>query len=217
MAETDADTARKPADKPRIWQYLLVPGIIAPLYTAVPVWFDKGIAAWNDYKSGSAIEAQKQMQLAAANMNCLNAPYRYYESVNRLKIDGTICKSGDILVRAMDEEQHPAIYFVAGDIIRDRIKLSHSAARGDAAVPTSAQLDTTRSAMFRRLALTYTLGDGSQAMLQPVQYQVVVLCSQQINQRYLKQRIRRPDGCFDQVIDLANGAVVQITPAPCQC
>jgi hypothetical protein len=44
-----------------------------------------------------------------------------------------------------------------------------------------------------------------------------VLWTRQVpgNSRYIIQHIMRPDGCFDQVIDLANGAVVQITRTAC--
>ena len=46
---------------------------------------------------------------------------------------------------------------------------------------------------------------------------VTVICTTRIDDRHVRQRIRRPDGCFDQVIDLANGAVVSSTSTPCSC
>ena len=115
----------EPVKPQRLWQWLLMfPGIILPLYTALPVWIDKGLASYKQYNSGSAKEAEEQISLASQNMNCLAAPYNYYESVEKLKLDGTICKSGDILIRAVDSNLGSALYFLPSRILKSKIAQS---------------------------------------------------------------------------------------------
>ncbi|QXQ05741.1 hypothetical protein KX816_16200 [Sphingosinicellaceae bacterium] len=206
-------------------QLLLVPAIIVPLISAVPVWFDKGMAFYKDIKSGSAAEAEEQIKVASRNITCLNAPYRYYQSAtSKLSIDGTICKTGDVLVRVFDEQNEGAIYWVPAELLRDRIDYSRSRIRAvtPAVTPASATMWSSQGRVSPYLRPAVAT-DGWPARANPywqlTQMQnggsVTVLCSQKIDDRHIRQRIRRPDGCFDQVLDLANGAVVSLTPAPC--
>ena len=208
-------------------QLLLVPAILVPLISAVPVWFDKGMAFYKDIKSGSAAEAEQQIKVASRNITCLNAPYRYYQSAtSKLSIDGTICKTGDVLVRVFDEQNEGAIYWVPADLLRDRIDYSRSRIQATtppaAATPASLTIWSshgTLSPYLRPAVATDGWPTRSSPYWQLTQAggSVTVLCSQKIDDRHIRQRIRRPDGCFDQVIDLANGAVVSLTSAPCTC
>jgi hypothetical protein len=187
------------------------------------LWIDKARAVYNDIRGGSYKEGQEQLQLAYRNMDCLQAPYRYYTNPSRLKIDGTICKSGDVLVRAVDELQRQAVYFLPVSTIQSRIEAaSPSAAAPAAASGWGSPLPAAPAAPLVRAAYTTGFAPRFDAAVPPprlqlAQYHVQVLWSQLMpgNPRYLVQRIRRPDGCFDQIIDLANGTVVQVRRAPC--
>jgi hypothetical protein len=204
----------------RFWQWLLmVPAALAPLYTAAPVWVDKALAAYNNFHNGSYIESQEQIRLAQLNMDCLQAPYRYYTNPSQLKIDGTICPSGDVLVRAVDGLQRQAMYFVPTSTIRSQLEAATPMSNA-APAPASAEWpDAARNlAGVIRAAYSGTGGWEPQARLYLAQGgEVRVLWTRQVpdNPRYIIQHVMRPDGCFDQVIDLANGAVVQITRTPC--
>ena len=208
-------------------QLLLVPAIVVPLTSAVPVWFDKGMAFYKDIKSGSAAEAEQQVKVASRNITCLNAPYRYYQSAtSKLSIDGTICKTGDVLVRVFDEQNEGAIYWVPAELLRDGIEYARSRIRGTPPPPAVTPATATTWSSQGRLSpylRPAVATDGWPARANPYWQltqsggSVTVLCSQKIDDRHIRQRIRRPDGCFDQVIDLANGAVVSLTPAPCTC
>lgn len=203
-------------------QLLLVPAIVVPLISAVPVWFDKGVAFWKDYRFSSAREAEDQIRIASRNITCLNAPYKYYQSTTKLSIDGTICKTGDVLVRVFDESNEGAIYWVPAELLKARIDYSRAKVSGavTAAAPGLAPATWRGGAQAAYLVPAVAAGGGWNARPNPLLYYadtVTVLCSQKIDDRHIRQRIRRPDGCFDQVIDLANGAVVSLTPAPCSC
>ena len=206
-------------------QLLLVPAIVVPLISAVPVWFDKGTAFYKDIRSGSAAEAEEQIKVASRNITCLNAPYRYYQSAtSKLSIDGTICKTGDVLVRVFDEQNEGAIYWVPAELLRDRIDYSRSRIRAvtPTVSPVSATTWSSRGSLSPYLRPAIAT-DGWPARTNPYWQltqsggSVTVLCSQKIDDRHIRQRIHRPDGCFDQVLDLANGAVVSLTSAPCTC
>lgn len=206
-----APVARK-ASQVSLRQLLLVPAIVVPLISAVPVWFDKGVAFWKDYTSGSARDAEQQIKLASRNITCLNAPYRYFQSAAKLSIDGTICKTGDVLVRVFDENREGAIYWVSADLLKQRIDYSKSKVEPVRPVAWSPGA----TPLLMPAVASGGWGARPNPYLQLVQT-VTVLCSRKVDDRHIRQRIRRPDGCFDQVIDLANGAVVSIVAAPCTC
>ncbi len=218
-----AEPAERKPTQISLRQLLLVPAIVVPLISAVPVWFDKGVAFWKDYNSGSARDAEEQIALASRNISCLNAPYKYYQSAAKLSIDGTICKTGDVLVRVFDEQREGAIYWVPAELLKARIdysrkKVTGATAAADIGVAPAAwqERGPQKAYLVPAVASRGGWGPRPNPYLQFVQT-VTVLCSQKIDDRHIRQRIRRPDGCFDQVIDLANGAVVSLTPAPCAC
>ena len=220
-ARADREAAVQPR---RVWQWLLMfPAAIIPLYTAIPVWMDKALALYHDYRNGSYKDSQEQIQLAYRNMDCLRAPYSYYTNPTRLKIDGTICKSGDILVRAQDGLERQAVYFLPVSLIQDRIEASAPQhVQATAAADSPVEMSADENGQRINASLITGFGNPMPApRLYQAQYpipQVRVIRSWPMpgNPRYLIQRIMRPDGCFDQVIDLANGGVVQVMRAPCQ-
>lgn len=205
----------------RLWQWLvMVPAALAPLYTAAPVWADKALAIRNDFVSGSFKEGKEQLRLAQRNMECLQAPYKFYSNPNRLKIDGTICPSGDVLLRAVDGLQRQGIYFVGTSTLQNQLEAA--AALPAPSIPASTEswpAEAGAPAILHRAAY----GGGTAAG--PVGAQLYLAQGGEVrvldtrpmpgNPRYIIQRVMRPDGCFEQVIDLANGAVVQITRVQC--
>lgn len=231
MTDTGATSAAdiqppaKSASPVTLRQLLLVPAIIVPLYTAVPAWFDKGVAFWKDLRTVDAAKAEEQVRLASLNMNCLNAPYRYFQSDSKLNIDGTICKTGDVLVRVSNERHEGAIYWVSSDELKARIAYSRSqiaapqtaAADLPPAVAPAAWRSGTTAGYVHQAVATDSWPQPRNPYFQLTQGTVTVICTTRIDDRHVRQRIRRPDGCFDQVIDLANGAVVSSTSAPCSC
>jgi hypothetical protein len=218
-----AELAAAPPTQPkRWWQWaLMLPAAAVPLYTAVPEWLDKGLALYNNVHSGSNKEGQEQLRLAYNNMDCLQAPYKYYTNPNQLRIDGTICKSGDVLVRAVDGLRRQAVYFLPVSTIESRIE--SASPQGPAPTPAAAEWVPAGAPVATLYTAGYPTGVAApRAPARPpriylAQWQVQVLWTRPMpgNPRFIVQHIRRPDGCFDQVIDLANGAVVQVTPSPC--
>ncbi len=219
-AASTAETAAPAAKSgPSLRQLLLVPAIVVPLISAVPVWFDKGVAVWKDYTSGSARDAEQQNAIANRNISCLSSPRQFYQS-GKLAIDGTICKTGDVLVRVFNQTGEGALYWVPSEVLNNRIDYSRSKVVAAPVKPAalSRWSNGGNPAAYLRPAVAGSAWGQPSPYFQLTQAgQVTVLCTTKIDDRHIRQRIRRPDGCFDQVIDLANGAVVSVTSAPCQC
>jgi hypothetical protein len=207
----------------RFWQWLvMVPAAAAPLYTAAPVWLDQVRAIYNDISAGSYKEGQEQLQLAYRNMDCLRAPSKYYTNPNRLKIDGTICPSGDVLIRAVDGLQRQAMYILPTSTLQSGLEAATvPSAYAPAPAASSESWPAAPGVGLGLLRAAYDAAGGAgqpSAQLHRAQWgEVRVLWTRQMpgNPRYIIQRVMRPDGCFDQVIDLANGAVVQIMRVQC--
>lgn len=82
------------------WQWVLIyPTVAVALITAAPTWAD----AWFAFREGLRItdvdDAVKQHEFWTKNLECTAAPFDWVENPNRIKIDGTICPSGDVMIR----------------------------------------------------------------------------------------------------------------------
>ena len=213
MATSAPRKARKPvraraeipaaaAEEPRPWWhwFLVYPTVGVALITAVPNWADQ-VGAWIKGVSGNSLAAaERQNALWRKNISCVGAPGAWSKYDNGVEMDATICNSGDIFVQAKAAgAATPKMHWVAvEDILQDGPKggLIPSA---DAATPARSTAMIARR-LFHRAQFT-------------------VLCQSFIDGRYIRRRISTPQGCFDEIIDTFNGAVVQRTQAPCvpQC
>jgi hypothetical protein len=188
------------------WQWILLyPAFAVALLTAGPQWYDRASAAIKGIKGGSVTDAEKQAALWRKNLSCSAAPFAWYSNPSNVKIDATICDSGDIFVRASTPENGNFFKWVPlDDVLR-------SAQSGGGMIPAAN-------------AASLSLRAGPQLQLKPAGMLVAlqaatVLCQHFIDDRHILRRVQTPQGCFDEVIDTYNGSVVKRTPAPCssQC
>lgn len=196
----------KPKSPQRWWQWILLyPAFAVALITAGPQWIDKGRALALGIKGGSASEAEKQALLWRKNLSCSAAPFAWFNNPSNIKVDATICDSGDILVRANTPENAQFFKWLPlDDVVRTAgqgglIPAAHAAT-------LSARVTPAREAAAKQI---FQLAQG----------QATVICQHMMDDRRLLRRVQTPQGCFDEVIDTYNGSVVSRTPAPCnpQC
>jgi len=201
-----ANEDSKPSSPKRWWQWILLyPAFAVALLTAGPQWYDRGKATWQGIKGGSASDAEKQASLWRKNLSCSAAPFAWYSNPSNVKIDATICDSGDIFVRASTPENANFFKWIPlDDVLR-------SAGAGGGMIPSAN-------------AATLSLRPQHQLLSRPALTQVAlqgatVLCQHFIDDRHILRRVQTPQGCFDEVIDTYNGSVEKRTPAPCnsQC
>lgn len=196
----------------RWWQWVLVyPALAVSLLTASPQWYDKVRASAQGIKpstvTSTVAEAEKQARLWEKNMSCSALPYSFYSNPGNVKVDATICNSGDIFVRAVTPNNDNFLKFIA---LEDLIKRSTPSERG--IIPSA-------NAASRSDALAAASATSTNPLFHLAQVQASVLCQKLVDGRYIFRRIQTPEGCFDEVIDTYNGEVVKRNPAPCtpQC
>jgi hypothetical protein len=207
--KTRASSRREPRPKTpqRWWQWILLyPAFAVALITAGPQWIDKGRALALGVKGGSAAEAEKQAQLWRKNLSCSAAPFAWFNTPSTVKVDATICDSGDIFVRASAPDNSNYFKWVPlEDVLR-------SAGQSGGLIPAA-----------HAATLSASLGrpgrPAPSSMFKLAQGQANIICQKFIDDRHILRRVQTPQGCFDEVIDTFNGSVVSRNPAPCtpQC
>jgi len=223
MSSITVDLPVKPTGAevtPRNWRQWLVmfPVIAAPLYTAAPIWMDKATAIIKEYNDQTTAEAEEQLALAQKNRTCMldnMANPQHIQLEDGTKVNGTVCKSGDAFIQGADNQQNLGLYWVPLDAIEKRIATSKANAHGVTAVSFLEPSAPNAAGLTR-------IGDvrkpGGAYYHSPERIQATsMICKPRVNGRFLTRRLQSPNDCYDQVLDLANGAVVRIYAAPCIC
>lgn len=190
----------------RWWQWFFIyPALGASLLTAAPQWVDKTRTLVEGVNTATIQDAEKQNLLWKKNLSCSAAPFAWYSNPNNVKIDATICDSGDIFVRAITPTNDQFFKWLPID---DVVQQTKPKDRGLVPSANAATLDSVLA------------GSGSRAKALFHYAQMAnILCQKFIDDRRILRRVQTPQGCFDEVIDTYNGAVIQRNPAPCtpQC
>lgn len=200
-ARAPKNSNRGPAGPQRWWQYILIyPTFFAAVVSASPDWIEK----YKSYRLGvaSAAESQKQAGLWTKNRQCASLDSGGYLSPSNVSVDATICKSGDILVRAVKQGKENFKWLPLEDVAPK----STAASVGLGLIPTA-----------NAATITTTLTSARKAPLAPV-YRIALLQSVQCTRsdgRYLHRVVQTPNGCFHEVIDTFTGALVSRNQVPC--
>lgn len=201
-----APTTPEPA---RWWQWILLyPALGISLLTAAPQWFDKAQSAWAGTKVPLE-DAEKQSKLWRRNLTCAAAPFNWHNNPSNVKVDATICDSGDIFVRAATPANGQFFKWVPIEEI-----VQSPPVGGNPLIPTAQA--STGTPGWRTLELTREARSTPALPLIRVQQQGNVICQRFIDQRMLLRHVQTPQGCFDEVVDTYNGAVVRRTQVPCR-
>lgn len=208
----DAASPPSAAGKPeRWWQWILLyPTLGISLLTAAPQWVDQARAAVQGINQASARDAEKQSMLWRRNLSCAAAPFAWYSNPSNVRVDATICDSGDIFVRAATPANGQFFKWIA---IEDVVQAPAEA--GNPIIPAAhaARLD------LGAMAGSVERKRGAARGAQYAQSQAMVICQRFIDQRMLVRRVQTPQGCFDEIVDTFNGQVVRRNQVPCapQC
>lgn len=210
-SKPDAASPPPASGKPeRWWQWILLyPTLGISLLTAAPQWVDQARAAVQGINQASARDAEKQSQLWRRNLSCAAAPFAWYSNPSNVKVDATICDSGDIFVRAATPANGQFFKWIA---IEDVVQLPVDA--GNPVIPAA-------QAAYKRLEGVggAVRARGGAPALKLAGQQAMVICQRFLDQRMLVRRVQTPQGCFDEIVDTFNGQVVRRNPVPCapQC
>lgn len=200
-------------DKPKSWwQWVLVyPALALALLTALPDWLER-IEAWQvNIEKDKLAEANRRDAFFRANIDCLAAPFDWVETPDSVRVDATICDSGDLLLRVEAPDTMPFLHPVRiGDIVSAQTaSLSNPLdmiAASFAAHAATRPLDLPQSRPAER----------SEAAQQLAQTVAVVVCQKFIDDRTLVRHIRVGSQCFDERVDTLTGRIVAKDATSCR-
>jgi hypothetical protein len=180
------------------WQWVIIyPTLAVSILSAAPQWVDKAQALFNGVEDRSWQQAKEQQDAWRANLTCSAAPFDWYSTPENLKVDATICNSGDIFVRVTTPRQGNFYQWVLlKSIVKDKqtagLPLISPAYAGDTDWRTEG-------------AMTVAQGAAN-----------VICQSFMPDGRTIKRHVQTAQGCFDEYVDTYTGQVVRSEPVPCR-
>ena len=199
---------RRPKSRAKLFEWgVIYPILIGSLVTAGPQWIDSGRAMLQGIQAGSVKQAKQQAALWRKNLDCAAAPYSWFNSPGDIKVDATICDSGDLFVRASTPGNQQYFKWLP---LSDVVQGDESGGGGLIPEAHAATLAT------RPSAAPLSPPVAGVRLAQPV---ANVVCQKFLDDRRLLRRVKTPQGCFDEVIDTFNGQIVSRKAVPCtpQC
>ncbi|HEX8622281.1 MAG TPA: hypothetical protein VF718_09940 [Allosphingosinicella sp.] len=173
------------------WQwFLLYPTFGVAVVSAAPGLADKALATYHQTGTATYSGAVKQFEMWTKNAECTKGPVAWYDSPRKVKLDATLCDSGDLFVRAVTPDNRTVYHWVP---------LEEMIAPPEAAGGLIPAAHAAPAAPVRL------------AMLQSGE----VICQRQVNGNTLVRRIRTPQGCYDEFVNMYTGQVVERRPAAC--
>ena len=198
--------------KPQRWWHwlLLYPTAAVALFSAAPHWVDRGLAFYNGTRGPSYSAAERQRELWLKNMTCSQAPFAWYQNPRHVQVDATICDSGDVFIRASTPDNQFHMEWVGLDQI-----VGAPSGGGASLIPAARA-----ASISSRFGLVPRSGawipDGARLFRANYQSNAEIVCQRPLDSRRLYRHVRTPAGCFDEVIDMLNGSVIQRTQVPCR-
>jgi hypothetical protein len=195
---TEADGAKGGPSK--WWQWIIIyPTLAISILSAAPQWIDKVQALSNGVEDRSWEDAKQQQDAWRANLTCSAAPFDWYSTPENLKVDATICNSGDIFVRVSTPRQGNFYQWVLlNSIVNDTKTASLSL------IPSAYAAGKTNW----RTEGSFQVASGEAA---------TVVCQVFMpDGRTIKRHVSTPQGCYDEYVDTYTGAVTRSAQVQCR-
>lgn len=180
-----------PSEHPRKWWqwFLVYPVLASSLIAAIPTYLETIRAKNYDVAFGQSKIAEEQDDLWRTNLECTSAPLDLFVNANNVKVDATICKSGDVLVKVFSPDGKTSYKWVAvNNVIKEEV---------NAGLISAAYASSTPQPIL--VALN---GD--------------VICQRYLEPgRVLRRTSVNGRGCFDEIVNTYTGRVESTSPAPC--
>ncbi len=143
-------------------------------------------------------EAKQQQDAWRANLTCSAAPFDWYSTAENLKVDATICNSGDIFVRVSTPRQGNFYQWVLlNSIVKDK---------QTASLPS----------LISKAYAGEDVGWQTEGSYQVAQNSAVVCQAFMPDGRTIKRHVSTPQGCFDEYVDTYTGQVVRREQVQCR-
>lgn len=211
-ATPTASGARRPG---RWWHWLfLYPATTAALLTAVPEWSDKLFEIYEGLTGTQTTiaEARRRSDLINKNMACLRTP-ELWVTTSRVNVDGTICDSGDILIRASTEDGRRAFEIFETARLLDLQQTQPTRAASallDRLLAGTAEAAPVSATKARPAAKADTRERLAQESF------VITICQKYVDKRNLLRHVRVDGVCYDEMLDTYTGLVGKRVQVPCR-
>ena len=205
----DGAEAPQPATR-RWWQwFLLYPTFAGALLTTVPNIWDRAMAVYHETHTATYSEALKQTELYRRNLACAAQEYDWYNNpanirAHNIRVYSTVCPSGDLLIRVRTPQEEDLSRWVAVEDMLRRPEEGAIIPAAHAAPMNGSLLEQIGIGRENLVGLGRTQG-----------FQSHVICQRFIDARMILRRVQTPQGCFDEIVDSVNGAVVRRTQVAC--
>lgn len=194
------------------WQWILVyPALALALITAMPDWLER-IEAWQvNIEKDKLAEAKRLDTFIRQNVACLAAPFEWVDAPDSVRVDATICDSGDLLLRVEAPDSMPFLHPVRIKDIVDAQTASLSSPLDAIAASFAAHAAT------RPIDLPASRpAAGSEAAIQLAQTVAVVVCQKFVDDRTLLRHVRVGSQCYDERVDTLTGKIVAKDATRCR-
>ncbi len=192
--------------RPTRWYqwFILYPALAVALLGAVPGWITKAQEVYLGLsKTNSTLaEATRLDSLIRKNAACLDSP-RNWVTTEELKVDGTICPSGDLMVWVSKGPQEFVDFFETDRLFENKMQ-------------------QTAGSLFSMQALASTPAPvsvrppASSSLLLVQDPFAITICQSFPDDRTLVRHLQVGDQCYDETIDTYTGVVVGRNPVPCR-
>jgi hypothetical protein len=179
------------------WQWvILYPALFLAIITAMPQWVQMAANWKSDIPLKEIAAAKDQSALFKKNLTCTTAPLdSFYENTDKLKVDATICASGDVFVRIITPENGKAFHWVDVNKV----------------------VNTNVASIFVSQAFAAELTEYTIAQNLPQDTsQGSVICQRFLDDRNLLRVVNVNGACFDEVVDTFKGVTVSQVPSQCR-
>lgn len=191
-----ADEAASRGKPPQHWWqwFLIYPTVLIALITAVPEWL-KIVEGWRqDIPAAQLEEAKRQHDLWKRNLECTMRPMELFLSPTNVKVDATVCDSGDVFVRIFTPANEGRFHWV---------DVNHLVRTAQAAPP---------GGLLAAFAQERTAVERAREGIRDS----FVMCQRFVDDRLLLRVINAEGQCFDETVDTFTGVVSERVEAQCR-
>lgn len=215
------------------WQWVfLYPSVVTIFVAAVPTFVELAQSIFLGVPYGEVAAAKRQNAAWNRNLECSAAAFDWLRSTETaIKVDATICKTGDVLVRYMaphDVGGYRWLLLEEAKLSEGRsLKTAHIDSWG--IIPQSLASEPTKNVQSDVAEGQDTIGLHPPSISGPLRQRSVapsilefvaqggpVICQRMVDNTILKRRVQTPQGCFDEFVNTYTGQLLSRTPAPCE-
>jgi len=182
------------------WQWvLLYPAFGTAIVGSIPTVLELHRSFANDVSFGQSAVAVAQVDLWKKNFDCAKTEFQSIINAHNIEVGSTVCVSGDVLLRSKEPNAQDYQYrWVSWT------EIGNVSSKGITAKLVDAEIIAAAMA-----------GEMKSKPLQIVQANPPLICQMWIGNNLLLRRYSTPNGCVEEIVNTANGRVVERRAVRC--